>query len=728
MQWSNVKLILAREICDQLRDRRTMFMIVVLPVLLYPLLGVAILQVSQFRQEKPTRVLVIGSQNLPGEPRLIDDDRFAERLFSAPEKARSLELAFAAEEAKSDRQSSDRVQEAREAIHDGRYHAAVFFPPDFGKRLEASREAIRSGKVDAQVPQPVFLFSSASEKSQLTYLRLLDVWQRWRQELVRLTLRAANLPDTVTQPVELATVDVADQDGRRGTASWPRILPLLLMIWAMTGAFYPAVDLCAGEKERGTMETLLSSPAERSEIVVGKLLTIMLFSGITALLNIVSISAVGWMAMSRIPGFGPPPLASALWLLPALIPVSALFGAPCLALAAFARSTKEGQYYLMPLLMATMPLAVLPVASDMDLNLGSSLIPVTGMMLVLRSAMEGNYVAVAQFLPPVLLVTCGTSFLAIRWAIDQFNSESVLFRESERLNLTLWAKYLFRDRRATPRFGAAMLCAIVILLGRFLAGFLASTPESFAGLGISLLITQLVIVVAPVLFLTSALARSFRETLLLKWPKWQTLVVAGLLPVALNPVAGLLQRFVMWLYPASADVLRSVQAITALCQDVPLWQMVLLLALLPAICEELAFRGFILSGFRQSGHAWRAIVLSAVFFGLTHTILQQSLIATFVGVVIGFIAVRSNSILPPMIFHLVHNSMAVSIEKIAKLPVVGDLIHTTSETGVVYSPSAIAVGSALAVALLAWFVWTTRARPVIAATAANAAICTKAPC
>ena len=69
----------------------------------------------------------------------------------------------------------------------------------------------------------------------------------------------------------------------------------MLLLWAMTGAFYPAVDLCAGEKERGTLETLLSSPAERSEIVLGKLLTIMAFSMVTAALNLVSVGVTGWL-------------------------------------------------------------------------------------------------------------------------------------------------------------------------------------------------------------------------------------------------------------------------------------------------------------------------------------------------------------------------------------------------------------------------------------------------
>ncbi len=73
------------------------------------------------------------------------------------------------------------------------------------------------------------------------------------------------------------------------------------MIWALTGAFYPAIDLCAGEKERGTLETLLSSPAQRSEIVTGKLLTVMLFSIATSVLNLVSMGLTGALVISHLP-------------------------------------------------------------------------------------------------------------------------------------------------------------------------------------------------------------------------------------------------------------------------------------------------------------------------------------------------------------------------------------------------------------------------------------------
>src|SRR5205085_1917910 len=115
-----------------------------------------------------------------------------------------------------------------------------------------------------------------------------------------------------------------------------------------------------------------------------------------------------------------PPLTP-LWLLLALLPMSALFGALCLALAAFAKSSKEGQYYLMPLMLVTMPLVILPMAPGVELTLGNSLIPITGVVLLLRALLEGNYLDALPFVLPVAGVTLVCCLWAIRWAVDQFD-------------------------------------------------------------------------------------------------------------------------------------------------------------------------------------------------------------------------------------------------------------------------------------------------------------------
>jgi len=719
MRIGNVKLILYREIRDQLRDRRTLFMIFVLPMLLYPLLGMSFFQISQFMQEQPTDVLVTGARNLTDLPPLFENNRFTAGLFADSKQARLLQLEFApAEPRDGAEQTIDRREQARAAVQSGRFDAALCFPEDFADQLEGFRQAIErrdqapaetpgpAVDVALQVPSPEIIYTTANEESQITFVRLSRVLRQWTAEIGKTNLAAGGVPPTAAKPFVVAMADVSDNTDYHGAALWSRILPVMLLIWALTGAFYPAVDLCAGEKERGTMETLLSSPAQRSEIVVGKLLTVMTFSTITAVLNLASIGLTGWLVLGHLKEFGAPPPIAIAWLLVALIPVSALFSGLCLALAAFARSTKEGQYYLMPLLLITMPLAIMPLAPAVELNLGASLIPVTGVVLLLRNVLEGNYLGALQFSPVVLAVTLAACMLSIRWAIDQFNSESVLFRESERLDLGLRLRHVLRDRQPTPTIAAAVFCGVAILVTRFFMGFVMAPPAGFGGFVKTALVTQLAVVAAPALLMTFLLTENPRRTLLLKLSSWQAVGAAVLLAVVLHPAVTWLQVGVEELYPISDEIKAS---LAGFFEDVPgFWQLVLVVAVVPAICEELAFRGFILSGFRHLGRKWTAIVYSALFFGLAHALLQQSLIACLVGVVIGYIAVQSSSIIPCILFHVSHNTLVlastqITPELLRRFPLLATIVSPAGEGSFAYNWQAVAFGLLAAGLLLAWF-------------------------
>jgi sodium transport system permease protein len=707
MNWSNVRLIFRREVRDQLRDRRTLFMIVVLPILLYPLLGMSMFQVAQFIREQPTRVLVLGAEDLPAAPALIEEGKFAPALLNDPQSQGLTELHFAEVPA------ADAPQRARQAVEQGDFEAVVAVPAGFARRLElfrrdlSQRAAHERGSqpvADVRIPGPEIYYNTAKEKSQLAYLRVTKVLDRWTDEIGRENLKSSDLPESAARPFILAEHDTANESQRKAVV-WSKILPFLLLIWALTGAFYPAVDLCAGEKERGTLETLLSSPAERSEIVWGKLLTVMLFSVVTAALNIFSMGLTGSLVMSQFPGVGPPPLWAPILLLAALLPVSALFSALCLALAAFARSSKEGQYYLMPVLLVTMPLVLLPMSPGVELNLGNALIPITGVVLLLRTMLEGEYWQALPMLLPVAGVTILCCLFSIRWAIDQFNSESVLFRESERWDLGLWLKHMLRDREDTPSATEAVFCGVLILLVRFFMSFALPQPETFRDLAVLTVVTQLVVIGTPALLMTIMLTRSPARTLSLRLPPLASVPAAVLLAVALHPLAGAVNQLVQRLYPVSE---RMQQSLAALMADPPgAWQMVLVLGLVPAVIEELAFRGFMLSGFRRLGHKWRAIALSSFFFGITHAIFQQSIVACLLGLLIGYLVVQTGSLLPGIAFHFVHNSLALLATRATPAFLAEHewlrAMGVSADEGLSYGWAVTFMGTALAVLLLAWF-------------------------
>ncbi len=727
MNLTNVRLILARELRDQLRDRRTLFMIFVLPVLLYPLLGVAYFQMVQFQTQKPMNVLVIGGGELASSPTpLIENDGFSPRLFADGELgAELLKLDLVADLSPSHGATptlQEQQAEASRLVQLKTYDAAVVFPPDFAKQVEAYRRAIlddagasgsrrakRAETPIAEIPRPKIIYTTANERSQIAFARLNMVLDHWTEEVGKKNLIAGGISTQAVHPFEVDSSDLAEKTSLRGANLWSRILPILLLLWAMTGAFYPAVDLCAGEKERGTLETLLSSPAERSEIVVGKLLTVMVFSMLTAALNLISVGTTGTLIFHHLEGVGGPPLLSIVWLAAASIPVSALFSALCIALASFARSTREGQYYLMPLLMISLPLAMMPMSPGVELNLGNSLIPISGIVLLLKTLLEGSYLQALQYLPVVLAVTLAACWLAVRWAVEQFNSESVLFREGERFSVGMWVRQLMRDRRATPSAAQATVCGIVILMVSFIFRSSIAAPDGFNGFARVTVTLQLMSIALPALLMASILTSSPRRTLLLRLPHWPMIPAAAVLAVGLHPFIMAATAGIERLYPISSEMKHLLDGMESMFASANAWYLILALAVVPAICEEIAFRGFILSGFRGMGNNWRAIVLSAVFFGVTHGFLQQSINACLLGIVLGYLAVQSSSLLPGIVFHLLHNTLTVASTWITpavfdRYPSLGMLMRPVDGNGPAFLWPVYFFGGLISLLVLYWLV------------------------
>src|SRR5262249_22210162 len=225
--------------------------------------------------------------------------------------------------------------------------------PDFLPRLQAGgRPMLR-------------LLHREDDRSRSALRRLKGVLARWKLQLRQVQLQRYGLPSNFDDVFELQDPERRRSPERIASEGLAdllvRIFPLLLVVWSMAGALYPAVDLCAGEKERGTMETLLISPAGREEIVLGKSRTIGVFSFATALLNLASRGLTAWQLSGQMTTVALS-VPAVLWCVVLALPLAAFFSAICLAVGAYARSSKEGQYYLMPLFLVTMPLVFLTLA------------------------------------------------------------------------------------------------------------------------------------------------------------------------------------------------------------------------------------------------------------------------------------------------------------------------------------------------------------------------------
>ena len=731
MKWPNVKLIFNRELRDQLRDRRTLFTVVVMPIVLYPLMGMAMLQVAQFMREYPAKIWIIGNDNLPQSPSLVENDQINGGLVSESE-SELLQLSLALPE---DDELKKLVSQFRESpnssaaaglvdqliqveMKERGLDVAVVAPSKFSVPDDLSAEGDVAVVARANSPPKIYIFqNSASDQSRIGAQRIKSVIDRWQKEVIKQRLADNGISPEMVSSIQVVDADVADRQSKQ-TAIWSKLFPFIIMVWSLTGAFYPAIDLCAGEKERGTFETLLSSPAGRNEIAIGKLLTVMSFSIVTSLLNLLSMAFTGLFVASQmggaagLGGLGIPPLGSLLWLLLALIPISALFSAIALAAAAFARSSKEGQYYLIPLMMISMPLMMVPMLPGSRLDLGTSLIPVSGLMLLLRGLIEGQYAEVLPYVAPVCMVTFICCYLAIRWVVRQFNSESVLFRASEKFGVGAWLQQVIRDRHDLPSVGNAFLLGVMVLVLGFFVQLAvgSSAPTTWFELVKTILIVLVATIGLPAIMMAMFLTRNPRKSLRLRWCSVPAACAAVLMAICFHPLVMWFSGFVLYVYPLQGDVVGKSEFVSSLVDQAPgLWAVVLLMAVAPAVMEELAYRGFILSGLQGMRNRWQAILITSVLFGLAHFAIQQAIITFAIGMVLGVIAIETRSLIPCMLYHATHNSITVLLPRVDAGVVDGSPLLPWilySNDGVIWQYSVLpGIAMTLAgVLLMIWFI------------------------
>src|SRR5687768_3098419 len=243
-------VVFRKELRETLRDRRTLLMMIVVPVLLYPALLIVSEQLLLFGQRTlaadRSAVAVVG--DAPGE--LAD-------ILAASVGLTVVEL---------DGSPTD-------ALRDNRITAVALIGSPAG--ADGTREV-------------TLLFDAASDRSQRGRAELADALDEWRDTLLAERLSGRGLPPTFAVPLAVSDSSVA-LPVEMGGYTLGRILPLLLVVITLLGAFYPAIDLAAGEKERGTLETLLTAPVPASAVVTGKFVTVALIAVIAAALNLASM-------------------------------------------------------------------------------------------------------------------------------------------------------------------------------------------------------------------------------------------------------------------------------------------------------------------------------------------------------------------------------------------------------------------------------------------------------
>jgi sodium transport system permease protein len=658
-----LQTIYRKELTEALRDRRTLFMMVGLPLLIYPLLifGLSRLQESQqaAQQARDSAVAVWGVM----PPELAARLNAAPRLKTTPWAEAPAEVRMALEQGgvapppiEPPRREADETaarprplpeaawaQAAQKAILDRKLDAVLILWPGFTDQLD-----------QGDAGQVTVLFDSVRPDSVRARERLYDELRLFRTELTDARVRSRGLPAGFHQAIEYSSQNVAPQKRQSGLLLGI-MLPYLVITLSVLSGFYAAIDVTAGEKERGTMQTLLCAPVQALEIVLGKFLAVWTISLLATVMNLASMSLV----FSKIKfGTGlelqisvPTVLLAFALLLPITLLVTALF----LAVGAFARDFKDGQNYLTPVMMGLIFPLLVTMQPGVELNPHLAFVPVVNIALLIKSVFLGEWAADMVFL--VLVSSLCYAALALVFAARVFERNNVLLGGKESIGGVL---DFSRSPDARPTPGVSLLIFSIALVIAFY-GSLTLTNYS---LPVSLLVIQYGFFLAPALALVAAKGYAWRSTLSLRRLPWRGLLGALLIGLSGWAVAG---GIFIRILPPPESLVKALEKILMMDdRSVPLWQLWLLMAVTPALCEETLFRGVILSGFRRLG-MWPALLLTGLLFGLAHASIYRLLPTFFLGVVFGYVVWQTGSLWAGVICHALNNGLMAVLARSREL-------------------------------------------------------------
>jgi len=402
MSWRNIGIVYRKELTDSLRDRRTLISMVVVPIVIMPLMSIglitlAVVMVGKAEKEVP-KVMIVGGED---SPQVVADLKAMKDIDFEPG---TLDYA--------------------QLISDKKIRAAVDIPPGFDAAVGHGTDAT------------VKIYNYENDlKSGIASAKLQKKLGELKDRTVKDRLVSRSLPANLVDPFEVTTQNVAPPE-KVGGAVLGGFLPYFVIILCMTGAMYPAIDLTAGEKERGTIETILCSPVSRTHLVLGKFLMVLTASLCTAILAMtsmgVSFGAVKkYMAVTIISKADNPlnftigiKAISAVFLM--VLPLAVLFSSALLAIALTAKSYKEAQSYLSPLVIVVVIPAVAALMPGVEINTRMLLIPVLNTSLVCKDIVSGTYHW--DNIGTIFVSSCVYAAAALFIAVKLFQREDVLFR------------------------------------------------------------------------------------------------------------------------------------------------------------------------------------------------------------------------------------------------------------------------------------------------------------
>ena len=631
-----------KELKETIRDRRTIVTLLLMPLLVYPLLSMALnrfLLSSVSTGAASSLVYKIGVES-DGEGEVLA------RWLGDP--------------------SSTPPQSILDASEGGVAEFEIVNVAPMSPEEALKKNGIDIGaRIVKGSPSEVTFIAFNGDTASQNCQRILTERLHWLRMRSAEQILRRSWPE-IEKPFDIKQKDIGEPQQGSMLAT---IVPLVLVLMTITGAVYPAIDLTAGERERGTMESLMASPVPRFYVLFAKYTAVVTVALLTALANLLAMFTTLWAGrlLPLLTGGDEFPWLAVLHILGLLILFSGFFSAVLLSLTSFAKSFKEAQAYLIPVMLLSLAPGMLALMPGIKLSGPLAIAPLVNIVILARDLLSGSVDPSAALAAVVSTTAYAAAALAI--AAKLFGSDAVT-RTSEQSIGSLFRRPKHSSEVPSPQ-SAAMMLALLVPIYFVVSNVLIRTVAAMSD---SLTISHTLILNAVALiatfgvvpFLAAYLGRSnYLTTYRMRSPNILTLLGATLLGIGAWSVAH--ESFVIadWFGIGGLDEAKIKSALKTLdaFTKAPPWLLVATLALTPAIIEEFCFRGFLFSALSKVLSPWRVIALTSFLFGLFHVLTGNALLlerfvpTTLLGFILGWVAYRTKSVWPGVLMHFVHNSL-----------------------------------------------------------------------
>ncbi len=624
-----------------LRDRRTILVSIVLPILVMPLLLFSSSfteRAREARQEaKVFNYAVVGS-----EADLARDLIAAYQPDALDDEAPSLQLA--------EIDSTDPEAELEaQTLH---FYIEALAPgdePEDALQAELDGDAeLDSEHADDRLPLP---------RLRLVYRANWDASETASSEMrrrlasVRRTNRHAELeergfPVPVAQVAAVEASDVATASQVTG-AALGRFAAVFVLLFLLTGGSVVAADAIAGEKERGTLETVLTTATSRRELVASKLLVILTVGAVITIIQLLNLSIYVGLEVIEVPESFAVDLSPATvgLLLLLFLPLAALAGSVLLLVSGYSKTYKEFQLYFFPVFLLMLAPAMASMLPGIQLRSVIALVPIANLSVAVREVLVGRFDVV--FLSLAWLVSMAAAVAAGRATLSVLSTERLITAsEIDRADFEGGAALLPRH---IWRWFLGM-CVVLFLVATNIEKMQSLRGQIFFNLVVLFLGVSLLIIWRYKLRPSEALA--LRPVKPIVW----LAVILGAPGVHFAAIA--VARLSGYLFPIPERLMEQF-AETLVPAELPLWELLLLVAVLPGICEEIAFRGVFLHALHRRLRPATLCLVVGVVFGLFHVDLFRLLPTASLGVLLSAVVLLTGSIYPAMVWHTLNNATGI---------------------------------------------------------------------